>query len=212
VQEEGDLLRDAAIAAKTATRILRLDANRAWTKAQFALFCERLGDTRSEIEFIEEPFQAMEDLLNYLNQPVTTKQIPLGLDETIVDVSAVQIEELASSPRCVALVLKPSMIGSLHDTITLSMISTRTKCTTVLSAVFESGVGIACTALLGAAFGDRTSHGLGTYSYLAEDIIAPSFEEQCVNAEGTTISVNRCEEFLEKAALYVAEKGHDLFS
>jgi o-succinylbenzoate synthase len=139
---------------------LRLDANRAWTLEEALTITKKV--TGLNIEYVEEPLQSWQEL------PEFSEKSGLGyaLDETLVEQS--RIEEDASwkdlahvSEGAAAIVSKPTLLGSLF--------SLSRPC--VISACFESGVGIAALVNFAAAYGDDTPAGLDTYGWLAEDVL-----------------------------------------
>lgn len=141
---------------------LRLDANRAWTLEESIKFCG--GIKGLPIEFVEEP------CCHIQNIPELVKQtgIPIALDETIYLQESV--DELWDS--IVAIVLKPSLIGGMNRLEAWKKRADTHGKYIVMSAAFESGVGIHALWQLARAWQQEgVAAGLDTYSCLAEDVL-----------------------------------------
>lgn len=210
-EEEGEIIGVAGQEALNLKRMLRLDANKTWTKQQFDDFQCGIGDMASSIEFIEEPFRSGDELKKFLRDPRVQSSLHIGLDESLSEYSLIEVWEMASSRRCQALIVKPAVIGLLSHTFDLSSIAARTNCKIVMSSVFDSGVGLAWTTLLAAVCQTQhTFHGLGTFEYLHEDVLDPGFKSFCVD-ESMCVSIQKCQEFLARAAQLVVFEGTELF-
>lgn len=209
VEEEAVQVRSCIKKVKEAGLKIRLDANKSWSSAQFEEFWMSLYDEMHDIEFIEEPFQRIEDMKAFLADNNNSRAPHIALDETLSNLSPEEVRTMASSAACKALVIKPSVLGSLNDIFSLIQISRLTRCTPILSAVFDSGVGLAWASLLAAISSDdkEICHGLGTFKHLSGDVHTPSFETLCVHGQGLYICTESCEKFLETIALQVLEEG-----
>jgi len=203
------------------TGVIRADANRAWDHETAIEFASALAGTdikdRLLLEFVEEPLQRQDpdnwtigSQVAALERWYKVSGIPYGLDESLADLaqqhdydfSSIR-EELVSSfgdqtRGCAAFVLKPALIG-----LELSMQMARFARNQLgigvsFSSSFDSGVGLAYTAMLGAISdatgGDtkRFSHGVGTFTMLDGDTLSPSFGSY-VNENGllNIISLSR---------------------
>ena len=205
--KEGEILRATALEAEKTGRILRLDANRAWTKEQFDTIRSCLGTQSSKIDFLEEPFRESSELEAYLLNSDTGPRICVGLDESISDCNPCEIRLLANSADCVAFVVKPAVIGALWDIFLLRSTAASTNCRVVMSSVFESGVGLAWAAVLAAVCQtEETTHGLGTFTHLCKDVFVPGFSDFCF-LESSSLYIDGCERFLTDAARKVSMKG-----
>lgn len=208
VEEDAKLTIQVAISSRELGKTLRLDANRAWTRDQFEQFESVLGEETSFIHFIEEPLQSREELSDYLRENKDTSgHIPIALDESLADGTLTQIKEMAESKLCSAFVVKPSVIGSLHHLIGIADIGRQNGCEVIMSSVFESGVGCAWVTLLAGMCGRTSTHGLGTYMYLKEDIISPGFGEFCGGADKSSISLLQCQKYMKKVVEHVEKHG-----
>jgi O-succinylbenzoate synthase len=156
---EADLVRHLAAAHPAVA--LRLDANRAWTPAQAARFADRLDGTR--IDYIEEPLHDPADLpALWLDTG-----LPIALDETLqAPGGAAHLRGWAA-----AAVLKPTLVGGLMAALRLAAQARSVGVRPVLSAAFESGVGLRGVAAIAAATGGAPA-GLDTARWLAADVLA----------------------------------------
>lgn len=206
---EGEIIYAAAKGAMQLNRDLRLDANKAWTAQQVRAFQRGIGDLTSRIEFIEEPFCKLSELQRYLAVPTEQSSLFVALDESLSECHLSQVASMATSILCRALIVKPAVMGSLGHTLKLTDIAAKTNCKIVVSTIFDSGVGIAWGTLLAALCETQvTCHGLGTYEYLAQDVLYPGFIDCCV-VRKTCISIKKCEEFLDRAARRVVAEGEE---
>ena len=153
----------AALGAELA---LRLDANRAWHLDTALAFGRGVQDCG--IDYIEEPVQDPHDLEAFLDET----GIPYALDETLQRKNELAREKLyAVCARARAAVLKPTLLHS--PGMLAMMLQAGLPCEQiVVSAAFESGVGIAALAQYAAVLsGADIPAGLDTYGWLAEDVL-----------------------------------------
>ena len=138
---------------------LRLDANRAWSLPAAIRFCH--GIAGQDIAYIEEPLADPQQLSALHRQT----GVPLALDESLLDLPAVE--------GLVALVIKPSVLG-MGRTMKLIAAAKERGLTPVISAAFESAVGMVALTALAASIGEGlVAQGLGTSDWLAEDVMPP---------------------------------------
>ena len=141
---------------------LRLDANRRWDLATAVQFGQTIADCG--IEYIEEPV-ADGTLISAFHRATG---LPVALDESLAG-QPVTAPYIANGVQ--ALVLKPSLLGGLERTQALIHFANQRGIRTVISSVFESGVGLAALANSAAALcAQRIPAGLDTYRWLAEDV------------------------------------------
>lgn len=165
--EEIDLVRALSRVLGPGVR-LRLDANRAWRLDQAAAFVR--GITGVAIEYVEEPL-ADPGLLPEL---VAHYETPVALDETLVDVT---VGELGRHRYARAVILKPTLLGGLVPTLRMADRARALGMTPVLSASFETGIGLQGLVALAAGLGpDDVPAGLDTYRWLADDVIDPCLD------------------------------------
>lgn len=142
---------------------LRLDANRAWTLQEALAFSEQVET--SSISYVEEPLQNPDELAAY----VSRSGWPIALDETTREWSPKRLRE-GMSVR--AVILKPSLLGGIGDTYEWVRIASEEGVVPVLSASYESGVGLRMLGAIAAAWTDVPA-GLSTYATLEDDLLRP---------------------------------------
>ena len=172
---------------------LRLDANRAWSLEEASAFVR--GITGVAIEYLEEPLNDPEGLSELVRQYKT----PIGLDETVSAGGGAALERHGYAR---AVILKPTLLGGLTTTLRLARRATSMGMTPVISASFETGVGLLGLVALAASVNTRDiPAGLDTYRWLAEDVLTPPLqldraEVDVVGLFGTKRSLNN-KRFLE---------------
>ena len=142
---------------------LRADANRAWS------FDEALAFGRAtenlELSYVEEPLADPTRLTDLIEKT----SLSVALDETTRETTP---QALLDGPNVSAVVLKPTLLGGLVKTKSWCRAAQETGATPVLSAAYESGVGLRMLVAL-AATGPEVPVGLSTYDRLAADVYAP---------------------------------------
>lgn len=133
---------------------LRIDFNRSLTLEE-ALYLAKECQSDA-IEFYEEPLKNSQELRHF--------PYPVALDESLREEG---FEALACLPHVVALVLKPTMIGSLAACKSFE----RFGKPIVLSSSFESGIGLAQILRFAPHFQSILPLGIDTYRYLKEDLL-----------------------------------------
>jgi O-succinylbenzoate synthase len=141
---------------------LRLDANRAWAPAEARAFAESVADVG--VAYVEEPLRDPAGL------PALWADtgLPVALDETLQEPGG----PAALRGWAAAAVLKPTLVGGLAAALRLAAAARAVGVRPVLSAAFESGVGLRGVAAVAAATGAEPA-GLDTYRWLAEDVLGP---------------------------------------
>ena len=141
---------------------LRLDANRAWTWDEAVQFAESTSSL--DLDYVEEPLATA----SKMPELWVDTRMPVALDETL------QQPDGAESIRgwAEAIVLKPTLVGGLMATLRMAAAARSVGVRSVLSASFESGVGLRGVAAIAAAT-DAEPAGLDTYRWLAEDVLGP---------------------------------------
>ena len=139
---------------------LRLDANRAWSMEQATAFARAIDG--AGIAYLEEPLTDASEL------PVLWHDtgVPVAVDESVQEGGEEAIRGWAA-----AAVLKPTLLGGLAKTLRLALHARSVGVRPVLSAAFESGVGLRGVAALAAAAGAEPA-GLDTARWLAADVLA----------------------------------------
>lgn len=147
---------------------LRLDANRAWSFEEALKFARSIEGV--EVEYVEEP------LVNpaLLSRFAEESGLPVALDESLVGMPAAG---LGDHRYVAAVVLKPTLLGGLSRSLALAARADDLGMKPVVSAAFESGVGMLGLVALAAAFpGDGAPAGLDTYRRLGADVLRPPLE------------------------------------
>jgi O-succinylbenzoate synthase len=167
---------------------LRLDANRAWGYEQAAEF---LGDA-PQFEYLEEP------LADPARLPTLVREFgaPVALDESLIRMEPEVLEEHRYAR---AVVLKPTLLGGISNTLRMAERALRLGMTPVVSSAYESGVGTSALVALAAGIGERpVPAGLDTYRALADDVLhtplglpAPSVDVGATAVTSRTVDVGR---------------------
>jgi len=142
---------------------LRLDANRAWEFEEASHFAH--GISECEIEYIEEPLRDPDRLSDFVGET----GLPVAIDETVVGLAP---GILARHKYAAAVILKPTMLGSIDEVTNLGRAALDFGMTPVISSSFESGVGTLGLCLLAAMLGDSSVPvGLDPYGWLKHDVL-----------------------------------------
>jgi len=142
---------------------LRADANRTWSFDEALTFGRATEDLR--ISYVEEPLADP----TRLNDLIEKTSLSVALDETTRETTP---KVLFDGPNVSAVVLKPTLLGGLVKTKSWCRAAQETDATPVLSAAYESGVGLRMLVAL-AATGPEVPVGLSTYDRLAADVYTP---------------------------------------
>ncbi len=146
---------------------LRLDANRTWDLDTARRFLEAVSQV--DIEYIEEPLTDA----SQLPQLAEEFEVGLALDETLREMD---VSDLEGTGWCAAIVLKPSIHGSLERYRSFVSAATRNGKAVVLSSAYESGVGMQMIVALAAALPIETAHGFSPYQMLESDVLEPRLD------------------------------------
>ena len=182
-----------AIAMATGPNVsIRCDANRLWTLHMALRFARRLAERNCTLEYLEEPVENPEDLAQFAREG----GIPVAVDESIDDGAFMPCAASAAQSTsgtqdlvgCIpgeavsAMVIKPSLLGSLERTCALLRWGALHGVKCVISSTFESPVGMAVIGSVAAAADSlqrqagqsahaiqstpvATGHGLGTLTW-----------------------------------------------
>lgn len=150
-----------------AEAFLRLDANRAWTLAEARSLAARLPEFKPA--YVEEPLTDPSQLPDFY----AATGWPLALDETLQGRGPQQ--GAPKIPGVVAWVIKPTLVGRLDDTLAWQDQAYKAKVAAVISASYQSGLGIRMLAEL-ASRNPEVAAGLDTYSNLAQDVLDPRLD------------------------------------
>ena len=150
---------------------LRLDANRAWSAADARRFADAVAGV--VLEFVEEPLADAGPEASALAELWLDTGLPLALDETLQEPGSGSPEGGLAALRgwAAAAVVKPTLGGGLAAARRIADAALAVGVKTVVSASFESGVGMRGLVALAAATGGHAA-GLDTYRWLARDVLA----------------------------------------
>jgi O-succinylbenzoate synthase len=143
---------------------LRLDANRSWSIKDAISFSR--GIREKCIAFIEEPLADDADYETYDRE----QHLPFALDESL---TGRKIGAIPGWKNLRALVLKPVLLGGPEFTRKWMEWAHSRGIVSVISSVFESGIGIRSLISLAASNRDPQPMGIDTYARLAEDVFSP---------------------------------------
>lgn len=146
------------------TLTLRLDANRQWSleKArQFARFVPE--NLRSRIAFIEEPCRTQEESRIFAREA----GIALAWDESSREPGFLP----AAEPHLRAIVIKPTLIGSLAKVGDLAARASEAGLTAVISSALESSLGLTQLARIADWLTPGVVPGLDTLSLMQQQLV-----------------------------------------
>jgi o-succinylbenzoate synthase len=145
---------------------LRLDANRAWNLAQAVEFAEQIAKPhRSRIQFIEEPCQLPAQSLQFAAQT----GIAIAWDETVREPNFC----VQKAKNLNAIVLKPTLIGSLNKCINLIKRAHQLGLNTVISSSIESTLGLSQLARMAQQYTPNMTPGLDTANLMQHQLLRP---------------------------------------
>lgn len=140
----------------------RLDSNRAWSFSTCMQVAEDLLGL--PVEYLEEPLRKGESLPQLIAQCA----IPIALDETLREIGA---DELSRYRGAVALVLKPTLMGGFTTCSRFAEVGASLGMKSVVSACYESGVGIFALGRFASSLESISAAGLDTYSHIKKDLL-----------------------------------------
>lgn len=145
---------------------LRLDANRAWTRAKADGFAKYVNpDYRARILFLEEPCKTPQESLAYAQYT----GINIAWDETVRDPDFV----VKAEEGVTAIVIKPTLVGSLQRCQALVTQAHEQGLTAVISSSIESSLGLTQLARVAAWLTPNTQPGLDTLNMMTAQLLRP---------------------------------------
>lgn len=141
---------------------IRLDINGKWSYPQAEFAVNNLPIDK--IEFIEQP-------VNNINEIVMLSDfspIPIAVDESVNNTN--EARNLIERSNIKIIVLKPSILGSIIQTIVLIKLAENNGKKIIISSAFESVVGRSALVLLASIVNDKVAHGLNTAKYFESDL------------------------------------------
>ncbi|MEG9545277.1 o-succinylbenzoate synthase [Mannheimia sp. HC-2023] len=143
---------------------LRLDANRQWSLEQAVKFAEKIANTnKPRIQFIEEPCQTPELSRQFAKQT----HIAIAWDETVREPNFVVKKE----KNLTAIVLKPTLIGSIEKCKTLIEQAYNLGITAVISSSLESSLGLTQLARIAFQYTPNSTPGLDTLNLMQHQLL-----------------------------------------
>ncbi|MBN6361077.1 o-succinylbenzoate synthase [Providencia huaxiensis] len=145
---------------------LRLDANRSWTRAKADGFAKYVNpDYRNRIAFLEEPCKTREESLQFAAET----GISIAWDESVREEGfMVEAQEGVS-----AIVIKPTLTGSLSYCRYLAEEAHRLGLQAVISSSIESSFGLTQLARIAHWLTPNTIPGLDTVSLIQSQLVRP---------------------------------------
>jgi O-succinylbenzoate synthase len=145
---------------------LRLDANRAWTPLKAQQFAKYVNpDYRPRIAFIEEPCRTREDSRAFAQET----GIAIAWDESLREADF----RFEAEPGLRAVVIKPTLTGSLPRVREQVEAAHALGLTAVISSSIESSLGLTQLARIAAWLTPQTIPGLDTLSLMQTQLVRP---------------------------------------
>lgn len=141
---------------------IRLDVNGNWNYEQTEQAVNTID--KAKIELIEQPVSNINELVMLSD----FSPIPIAVDETIK--TSNDAKNIIEKSNIQVIVLKPSILGGIIETISLLKSGDRLGKKIIISSAFESVVGRSAITLLSALVNGNHAHGIDTASYLNEDL------------------------------------------
>ncbi|WP_323660935.1 o-succinylbenzoate synthase [Pectobacterium versatile] len=143
---------------------LRLDANRSWTRAKADGFARYVAPSlRSRIAFLEEPCKTREESREFARET----GINIAWDESVREADF----RVEAEPGVSAIVIKPTLVGSLGRCQQLVQETHQAGLTAVISSSIESSLGLAQLARLAHWLTPDTVPGLDTLDLMQAQVI-----------------------------------------
>lgn len=143
---------------------LRLDANRAWTPLKAQQFAKYVNpDYRDRIAFLEEPCKTRDDSRAFARET----GIAIAWDESLRDADFTFEREEGVR----AVVIKPTLTGSLEKVQAQVATATRLGMTAVISSSIESSLGLSQLARIAAWLTPETIPGLDTLNLMQAQLV-----------------------------------------
>ncbi|HDR2371407.1 TPA: o-succinylbenzoate synthase [Enterobacter asburiae] len=155
---------------------LRLDANRAWTPLKAQQFAKYVNPAyRSRIAFLEEPCKTRDDSRAFARET----GIAIAWDESLREDDF----EFVAEPGVSAVVIKPTLTGSLAKVREQVAAAHALGLTAVISSSIESSLGLTQLACIAASLTPDTIPGLDTLNLMQAQLIRrwPDSALPCLN-------------------------------
>ncbi|WP_301098469.1 o-succinylbenzoate synthase, partial [Otariodibacter sp.] len=143
---------------------LRLDANRGWSLEKASLFASKIAPERkSRIQFIEEPCKTPDLSRKFAQQ----NNITIAWDETVRDPDFLVKKE----PNLTAIIIKPTLIGSLEKCKQLIKQAHQQGLKSVISSSIESSLGLTQLARIAQQYTPDMIPGLDTLDLMQAQLL-----------------------------------------
>lgn len=143
---------------------LRLDANRSWTLAKAAMFAKYVKpEHRARIQFLEEPCKTRDESRQFAQET----GIHIAWDESVREAGF----EVKAEPYVAAIVIKPTLVGSLEKCVNLIEQAHQQGLKAVISSSIESSFGLTQLARIAAQYTPNVTPGLDTLNLMEHQII-----------------------------------------
>lgn len=145
---------------------LRLDANRSWSREKAQDFAKYINPvSRSRIVFIEEPCHTRAESLDFAQ----TTGMKIAWDESVREADFC----IGAQMGVAAIVIKPTLTGSLHTCQQLIRQAHQAGLVAVISSSIESSLGLNQLARIAAWLTPNTVPGLDTLSLMQVQLVRP---------------------------------------
>ena len=139
---------------------IRLDPNGSWSLQYAVTFLDRvrklLGD---RLEYVEDPVANLEDLKKLRS----IVPVPIAVDE--LSSSMNDLEAVIAENLCEYIVVKPSLIGGIDQTLKISSFAAKDNIQTVISSTYDGPIALKGWCAVAANVAPETAHGLGTADF-----------------------------------------------
>ncbi|AIN16856.1 o-succinylbenzoate synthase [Yersinia rochesterensis] len=143
---------------------LRLDANRSWTRAKAEGFAKYVNpELRSRIAFLEEPCKTRAESREFARDT----GIAIAWDESVREADF----KVEAEPGVVAIVIKPTLVGSIARCQQLVQQAHQAGLVAVISSSIESSLGLTQLARLAAWLTPATVPGLDTLNLMQAQVV-----------------------------------------
>ncbi len=138
---------------------LRLDANRSWTPTKAQLFAKYVKpEHRGRIQFLEEPCKTREESRQFARE----SGIAIAWDESVREPGFC----IEAEPNVAAIIIKPTLVGSLERCVALIEQAQRQGLKAVISSSIESSLGLTQLARIARQYTPHVTPGLDTLSLM----------------------------------------------
>lgn len=149
---------------------LRLDANRSWTMSKAQMFAKYVKpEHRARIQFLEEPCKTPAESLEFAQQT----GIALAWDETVREPEFQQNPPQFFYPQVKAIVIKPTLVGSLEKCVALIQQAQAHGLKAVISSSIESSLGLTQLARIAQQYTPDVTPGLDTLNLMDYQLLRP---------------------------------------